>query len=313
MSADAQFSAETTEDGAWKRQQSAFRQRVSSDPAAEFPAAAGRYHLYVCKACPWAHRSMIVRMLKGLEETIAMTVVDPLRDEKGWRFGAGDQLTGDVDPLHGWTYLSEAYAATDPDFDARVTVPVIWDTETDRIVNNESSEVIRILNSEFNAFARVPELDLYPADLREEIDSVNEWVYSSINNGVYRCGFATSQEAYDEAFDDLFSGLDRVERILADRRYLAGDVITEADWRLFTTLVRFDSVYVTHFKTNQRRLVDYERLWPYARELFQVPGIAATVDQDHIKRHYFMTHDRINPTAIVPRGPVVDWLEPHGR
>ncbi|MCZ4495494.1 MAG: hypothetical protein JWM25_77, partial [Thermoleophilia bacterium] len=286
---------------------------VRADGSTGFAPAAGRYHLYVCAACPWAHRAIIVRKLKGLEDAIAMTVVDPLRDEHGWRFGHDDAETGDRDPLHGWTYLAEAYQASDPTFEGRVTVPTLWDTQTGRIVNNESSDVIRILGSEFDEFATNPELDLYPADLRAEIDAVNEWVYADINNGVYRCGFAVTQEAYDDAFDRLFAGLDRVEELLGTQRYLAGDRITEADWRLFTTLVRFDAVYVGHFKCNLRRIVDYPNTWAYARELFQVPGVAETVNFDHIKRHYYVTHDQINPTGIVPKGPAMDWSTPHGR
>ena len=311
--AQAQFARETSSSGAWKRQQSAFRDWVNADGSGEFPAEAGRYHLYVCKACPWAHRAMIIRRLKGLEQVIGMTVVDPIRDERGWRFGTGDPATGDADPLHDWTYLSEAYVATDPSFDARVTVPVIWDTKTNRIVNNESSDVIRILNSEFDEFAERPDVDFYPEELRDEIESINEWVYETVNNGVYRCGFATTQTAYEEAFDELFASLDRLDEMLGERRYLAGDQITLADWRLFTTLVRFDAVYVGHFKCNLRRIVDYPNLWPYARELYQYEDVRETVDFDHIKRHYYVTHEKINPTQIVPKGPAVDWLEPHGR
>lgn len=303
----AQFSKETGSDGSWKRQQSVFRDWVRADGSSAFPAEAGRYHLYVCKACPWAHRSMIVRRLKGLEDAIGMTVVDPIRDERGWRFGDDDPANGERDPLHGWTYLSEAYAASDPSFDGRVTVPTLWDTKTGRIVNNESADVIRMLNAEFNEFATNPELDLYPSELRAQIDEINEWVYSDINNGVYRCGFATTQTAYDDAFARLFAGLDRVERILATQRFLTGDQITEADWRLFTTLVRFDAVYVGHFKCNRSRIVDFEHLWRYTRELYDVDGVAETVDMDHIKRHYYVTHDRINPTGIVPDGPRIDW------
>jgi putative glutathione S-transferase len=313
----AQFGKETGSDGSWQRQQSAFRRRVTADGSSGLPAAAGRYHLYVSKACPWAHRAIILRRLKGLEDAIGMTVVDPIRDEQGWRFIVGDApddpADGERDPLHGWHYLAEGYRMTDPSFDGRVTVPTLWDRETEEAVNNESSEVIRMLNSEFDAFAAHPERDYYPEDLRSEIDSVNEWVYATVNNGVYRCGFATTQSAYDDAFDALFASLDRLDAMLAERRYVAGDRITEADWRLFTTLVRFDAVYVGHFKCNRRRIVDYEHLWPYARELYQYDGVAGTVDFDHIKRHYYVTHERINPTRIVPKGPDVDWDEPHGR
>jgi putative glutathione S-transferase len=315
--AQAQFTKETGTDGSFQRQQSAFRDQVRVDGSTGYPAAAGRYHLYVCAACPWAHRAIIVRRLKGLEGAIGMTIVDPIRDERGWRFITGDApddpANGERDPINGWSYLSEGYLATDPSFDGRVTVPTLWDTETGRVVNNESSDVIRMLNSEFNEFAEHPELDFYPQELRTEIDSVNEWVYDTVNNGVYRCGFATSQAAYDEAFYALFASLDRLDGMLAERRYLAGDRITEADVRLFTTLVRFDAAYVGHFKCNQRRIVDYANLWPYARELYQLDGVAETVDFDHIKRHYYMTHEQINPSRIVPNGPVVDWNEPHDR
>ena len=314
--AQAQFTRETGADGSWKRQQSRFRDWVTADGSSEFPAEAGRYHLYVCKACPWAHRSMIVRRLKGLESVIGMTVVDPIRDDRGWRFNLSadhDPAHGEVDPLNDWQYLSEGYLATDPSFEGRITVPTLWDTKTKRVVNNESSDVIRMLNSAFDEFAVHPELDLYPEELREEIDSINEWVYATVNNGVYACGFATSQTAFDDAYDALFSSMDRLEGMLAERRYLTGDRITEADWRLFTTLLRFDAVYVTHFKCNLHRLVDYSNLWAYARELYQVEGIAETVDFDHIKRHYFVTHDQLNPSGIVPRGPEPDWSQPHGR
>jgi putative glutathione S-transferase len=312
--AQAQFAKETGSDGSWKRQVSAFRDRVTADGSSGLPAVAGRYHLYVSAACPWAHRAIIFRRLKGLDDVVGMTIVDPLRDERGWRFGAaGDPATGEVDPLNGWTYLSEGYVATDPSFDGRVTVPTLWDRETGRVVNNESSEVIRMLNSEFDALARHPERDYYPEELRGEIDAINEWVYRDLNNGVYRCGFATTQAAYDQAYADLFAALDRVEELLATRRWLAGDRITEADWRLFTTLVRFDAVYVGHFKCNRSRIVDLPRTWAYARELYQHEGVAETVDLDHIKRHYYVTHDQINPTGIVPCGPEVDWMEPHGR
>ena len=312
--ATPEFEKETGDDGSFQRQQSAFRDQVTADGAdGTLPAVAGRYHLYVSAACPWAHRAMIFRELKGLQQAIGMTVVDPLRDELGWRFGDGSPARGDVDPLHGWSYLSEAYTATDPAFDARVTVPVLWDTHANRIVNNESSDVIRMLNSAFNAVATRPELDFYPEQLRAEIDSINEWVYPTINNGVYRCGFAVSQSAYDAAFDELFASLDRVEGLLESRRYLTGDHITEADWRLFTTLVRFDSVYVSHFKTDKRRIMDYPATWGYARELYQHESVADTVDFDHIKRHYFMTHGKLNPSRIVPKGPLLDWSAPHGR
>lgn len=304
----AQFSRETSKDGAFVRQESAFRQTVTADGSSGYPAESGRYHLYVSLACPWASRAVIFRQLKGLEVAIPMTVVDPVRDERGWRF-----LEDAPDPVNGFDYLREAYLLTDPSFDDRVTVPVLWDTKENRAVNNESSEIIRMLNTEFNAWAADPELDLYPAAQRDEIDQINERVYRSINNGVYRCGFATTQWAYEEAFIDLFAALDWVDDLLAERRYLLGDRITEADWRLFVTLIRFDPVYVGHFKCNQRRIADYENLAGYLRELYQHPGIRETVDFDHIKRHYYVTHPKINPTQIVPMGPELDLDSPPDR
>lgn len=303
----AQFGKETSEDGAWVRQRSAFREWVTADGSSDYPAQAGRYHLYVSYACGWAHRAIIVRALKGLEEAVGMTVVDPLRDERGWRF------TYEPDPVNGFQFLAEAYAATDPSFDGRVTTPTLWDTQTNKVLNNESSDVIVMLNSEFDEFARNPGLDLYPAELRDEIDAINQEIYDSVNDGVYKCGFAATQRAYDQAVVPLFEMLDRIDRRLSSQRYLCGDRITLADWRLFTTLMRFDSVYYTHFKCNIRRIVDYPNLWGYTRDLYQVPGVAATVNMDHIKRHYFMTHDALNPSGIVPRGPLLNFDEPHGR
>lgn len=304
----AQFPSETSEKGAFVRQQSAFRESVTADGSSGFPAEPGRYHLYVSLACPWASRAVIVRKLKGLEEAIPMTIVDPVRDDRGWRF-----LEDQPDPVNGFEYLSEAYEKTDPSFEGRVTVPLLWDTHEGRAVNNESSEIIRMLNTEFNQWAGDAELDLYPEPRREEIDRINERVYESINNGVYRCGFASTQWAYEEAFIDLFEALDWADDLLAGRRYLLGDRITEADWRLFVTLVRFDAVYVGHFKCNQRRIADYDNLSGYLRELYQHPGIAETVDFDHIKRHYYMTHPQINPTRVVPAGPELDLGSPPGR
>lgn len=305
---DAPFPKEQDESGHFVRQTSAFRDRITADGSSGFRAEAGRYHLYVCYACPWASRTIIWRALKGLEDAIPMTRVDPVRDERGWRF-----FEDEPDPVNGFTYLAEAYEATSPGFSDRVTVPVIWDTHEGRIVNNESSEIIRMLNSEFNEFARNPEVDLYPENLRDEIDRINERVYDAINNGVYRCGFATTQEAYEEGFAILFEALDEFDGLLASRRFLTGPAITEADWRLFVTLVRFDPVYVGHFKCNRRRIADYVNLGGYLRELYQQPGIAETVDFDHIKRHYYMTHPTINPTRIVPAGPELDLESPPGR
>lgn len=305
---EAQFPKETDSEGAFVRQQSAFRNAVEPSASAEFPAASGRYHLYVSLACPWASRAVIYRRLKGLEDVISMTVVDPVRDERGWRF-----FPDDPDPVNGFEFLSEAYLLTDPGFDGRVTVPVLWDKESNRAVNNESSEIIRMLNTEFDEWAGDPDLDLYPEGLREEIDEINGRVYDSVNNGVYRCGFATTQSAYEEAFVDLFDALDWLDGLLADRRFLTGDQVTEADWRLFVTLIRFDPVYVGHFKCNQRRIADYKNLSGYTRELYQLPGIRGTVDFDQIKRHYYMTHPQINPTGIVPMGPVMDLDAPPER
>jgi putative glutathione S-transferase len=306
--AEAQFPRETDTSGAFVRQQSVFRQRVSADGSSTFPAEPGRYHLYVSLACPWASRAIIFRKLKGLEAVIGLTVVDPVRDERGWRF------TGEEpDPINGFEYLAEAYRLSDPGFDGRVTVPLLWDRQGNCAVNNESSEIIRMLNSEFDEWAGDAALDLYPEDLRDEVDRINERVYRSINNGVYRCGFASTQWAYEEAFIDLFEALDWADDLLDERRYLTGDRITEADWRLFVTLVRFDAVYVGHFKCNQRRIADYRNLSGYLRELYQHPGIRETVDFDHIKRHYYVTHPGINPTQVVPMGPVLDLDSPPGR
>lgn len=237
-----------------------------------------------------------------------MTPVDPVRDERGWKFFADDP-----DPVNGFIFLAEGYEKSSPGFADRVTVPVLWDRQEERIVNNESSEIIRMLNTEFNEFAKHPEVDLYPEESREEIDRLNERIYDAVNNGVYRCGFATTQEAYEEAFAILFEALDELDDLLGRHRFLTGPAITEADWRLFVTLIRFDPVYVGHFKCNQRRIADYANLGPYLRELYQQPGIAATVNLDHIKRHYYMTHPTINPTRIVPVGPELDLESPPGR
>jgi len=305
-----QFAKETGQRGEFLRQASAFRGWIRADPSSRFPAERGRYHLYVSLACPWAHRTVIFRSLKKLEGVIGMTVVDPLRDDRGWAFT--DREGCGPDPINGFRFLSETYLATNPEFDGRVTVPVLWDKTDRAIVNNESSEIIRMLNSEFDAWGD-SSLDFYPEPQRSEIDVVNEMVYANVNNGVYRAGFATTQQAYDEAFDKLFTTLDRLEQRLSGQRYLVGDALTEADWRLFTTLIRFDAVYVGHFKCNLHRIVDYQNLWAYLRDLYQHPGVAETVDFDHIKSHYYVTHTSINPTHVVPRGPEIDLREPHGR
>jgi len=306
----AQFPAESDASGRWVRQASRFRDLVRADGSGDFPAEAGRYHLYVSLACPWAHRAIIVRRLKGLEDVVSMSVVDPVRDERGWAFREG--RGHGPDPVNGFRFLSEAYLASDPGFEGRVTVPVLWDRETGRIVNNESADVIRILNSAFDEWGD-DTLDLYPADLRQDIDEVNRVVYETVNDGVYKTGFASSQEAYDEAVRALFATLDMLDTRLGERRYLCGDRITEADWRLFTTLLRFEPVYATHFKCNLRRLADYANLPGYLRELYQWPGVAETVDLDHIKRHYYLTHDRLNPSRIIPIGFEFDLTAPHGR
>ena len=297
--------------GRFQRQASAFRDWVTSDGSSAYPAAAGRYHLYVSLACPWAHRTVILRELKGLQDAIGMSIVDPVRDERGWAFTGAAGTT--LDEINGWTYLSQGYVATDPGFDARVTVPVLWDKVSGRIVNNESADIIVMLNGAFDEFAARPDLDLYPEALRPQIDAINEKVYENVNNGVYRSGFASSQEAYEEAVFPLFATLDELDERLATRRWLVGDRQTLADWRLFTTLVRFDPVYVGHFKCNLRRIVDYPNLSGYLRDLYATPGVAETVDIDQIKRHYYLTHAGINPSAIVPAGPVLDLRAPHGR
>ncbi len=301
---EAQFPTETDEKGAFVRQQSAFREAVTADGSSGFQAEAGRYHLYVSYACPWASRTIILRQLKGLEDVISMTVVDPERDDRGWRF-----TDEEPDPVNGFEYLSEAYLLTDPDFEARVTVPLLWDKQENRAVNNESSEIIRMLNSEFDAFAENPSLDLYPEALRGEIDSLNDRIYDSINNGVYRCGFATTQQSYEEAFVELFEALDWADEILGRKRYLTGDQITEADWRFFVTLIRFDAVYVGHFKCNRKRIADYPNISHYLKALYEVPGVKETVDLDHITTHYYWSHVTINPTRIIPIGPELPFLK----
>ncbi len=295
---EAAFPDETSESGEFQRQQSAFRDAV--DVSGPHPPAAGRYHLYVSLACPWAHRTIIARRIKGLEDAISMSVVDPIRDERGWAFREG--RGHGPDPVNGFAFLMEAYRATDPDFEGRVTVPVLWDRETRSIVNNESSDLLRQLNASFGDLA-TSDYDLYPAELRDEIDEVNASVYDHVNNGVYRAGFATSQEAYEAAVRALFAELDRLDARLTDRRFLVGERLTEADIRLFTTLIRFDAVYVGHFKCNVRRIADYPALSRYLGELYARPEFGPTVDFDHIKRHYYVTHGAINPTGIVPVGP----------
>jgi glutathionyl-hydroquinone reductase len=295
--------------GRWVRQQSRFTDRVTADGSSGYRAESGRYHLYVGRACPWSQRTLIVRHLKGLEDAIDVSYVHPFRDESGWAFTGN----GFVDELNGWDHLSEAYHASDPDFDGRISVPVLWDRETARIVNNDSGHIVRMLNREWDEWGDTS-VDLCPEPLRAEIDALNEWIYEDLNNGVYKAGFASSQEAYDEAFDGVFDALSRLEEILANRRYLTGDTLTEADWRTWVTLLRFDPVYHTHFRLNGRRVMDHPNLWGYTRELYQRPGIAQTTALDEIRTHYYTTHDHLNPKHIIPRGPL-DWdlSAPHGR
>lgn len=303
--------------GRFRRSASAFRNWVTADGAAGpsgevgFRAEAGRYHLYVSLACPWAHRTLIFRKLKNLTDKIGISVVHWLMREDGWTFADGPGVI--PDPIHDADFLHQVYTAADPVYTGRVTVPVLWDRERQTIVNNESAEIIRMLNSAFDGLDGVTQVDYCPQELREDIDAINERVYRDVNNGVYRAGFATTQAAYEEAVEPLFDTLDWLDRRLAASRYLTGESITEADWRLFTTLLRFDPVYVGHFKCNRRRIVDFPRLWPYTRDLYQQPGVADTVDFTHIKRHYYESHDMINPTGIVPVGPDLDYHEPHGR
>ena len=296
--------------GRFVRSELQFRDWVSADGSTGFKAEPGRYHLYVSLACPWAHRTLIVRALKGLEDAISVAVVDPLMGPEGWAFSETPGAT--LDRVNGKRLLHEIYTLAKPDYSGRVSVPVLWDKKTRAIVNNESSEIIRMLNSAFDAWAS-SDLDFYPKALRGRIDEINELVYRNVNNGVYRAGFATTQAAYEEAFDALFAALDRLEALLQRQRYVAGATLSEADWRLFTTLVRFDAVYHGHFKCNLKRIVDYPNLSNYARELYQVPKVAATVDFGHIKRHYYASHTAINPSGIVPKGPALDFTRPHDR
>lgn len=293
--------------GRFKRQESSFRDWVTADGASGFKAEPGRYRLYVSLACPWAHRTLIFRKLKGLEEMIPVSVVHWYMGSEGWEFREEDGAT--AEPLYGFTRLHELYTKADPAYTGRVTVPVLWDTKKETIVSNESAEIIRMLNSAFDEAGAKPG-DFYPEALREEIDAVNEEVYHKVNNGVYKAGFATAQKAYEEAVSELFKTLDGLEERLSGQRYLTGDQITEADWRLFTTLVRFDPVYVGHFKCNLKRIVDYPNLWAYTRDLYQQPGVAETVNLHHIKQHYYVSHETINPTGVVPKGPEIDFSLP---
>lgn len=310
MDIQPQFPNEQSNRGEFIRQADAFRGWVSADGRSGYPAEQNRYHLYVSWACPWAHRTIIMRTLKKLEGVIGMTVVDPVRDERGWAFREG--IGHSLDPINGFRFLSEAYRATAPDFQGRVTVPVLWDTVTKRIVTNSDDDLMRIFNNEFNQFTDCTR-DLYPATLHKEIDDLNGFIYDRVNDGVYRAGFATSQPVYEQAVARLFDALDQLDARLATRRYLFGSEFVETDWRLFVTLIRFDAVYHGHFKCNIRRIVDYPNLFGYLKDLYQTDGIADTVNFDHIKRHYYLTHHTINPTGIVPLGPIQNLTANHGR
>ncbi|PSQ20308.1 glutathione-dependent reductase [Halobacteriales archaeon QS_9_67_15] len=320
----------SNDDGEFERQETTFRDRVEDDPDARFQPEAGRYHLYVSYACPWAHRTLLVRSLKGLEDAVSVDVVDPYRDDGGWQF-TPERERCTPDTVNGSDYLREVYQAADPDANCRVTVPVLWDKQEETIVNNESKEILRMLDTEFDGVSASDasggssdghgesdgpaeqDVDLYPEGYREEVDRIIDDIYDPINNGVYRAGFASSQEAYDRAVDDLFDALDHWDEVLADQRYLAGDRLTEADVCMFTTLVRFDNVYHTHFKCNVKAVHEYEHLWPYLRDLYQTPGVAETVDMDHIKEHYYTTHPDVNPKRLVARGPDLDFAAEHDR
>jgi len=315
----AQFPDEHTTSGEFQRQPDAFREWLSNDGSTAYPAAADRYHLYVSLACPWASRTVIFRKLKGLEEAINMTVVDPIRDEEGWAFrdpsgkippGAPFEST---DSINGFQFLREAYKATNPDYSERVTVPVLWDKQTKKIVNNCEDDICRMFNDRLNDFAQNKDVDFFPKEIEAEHAKFSSFLHDNVNNGVYRAGFATRQRPYEIACRKLFEALDQLEERLTKSRYLFGNRIVEADWRLFCTLIRFDVVYHGHFKCNLRRIIDYPNLQGYLLDLYQQPGIAETVNFDHIKRHYYMTHTQINPTRIVPIGPVLDLGKPHNR
>lgn len=298
----------SAEGGRFKRQDSRFRNWIGRDEP--LPAESGRYHLYVSMACPWAHRTLIFRQLKSLQDHISVSVVHPNMLSNGWEFRQDDEAF--QDDLFQLNYLYQLYLKADPNYEGRVTVPVLWDKKLGTIVNNESSEIIRMFNTSFNHLTG-NDLDFYPPDLQEQINRINERIYHTVNNGVYRCGFATTQSAYEEAFDELFDTLEWIDTLLSKQTYLLGERVTEADWRLFTTLVRFDSVYHGHFKTNKKRIMDYEHIWDYVKCLYQYPGVAQTVNMDQIKRHYYFSHTMINPTQVIPKGPEIPFFDPHHR
>ncbi len=296
--------------GTFIRPDSQFRDWIEADPGSRFPAESGRYHLYVSLACPWAHRALIYRRLKGLEEAVSLSVVDPVFRNGDWYFSEGPGCIPDT--VNHCTFLHEIYTRAKPDYSGIVTVPTLWDTKTNTIVNNESSEIIRMFDEAFQSLSGRPG-EMVPESKRSDIEEWNDLIYHTINNGVYKAGFAETQAGYEREVRALFASLDRLEAHLAGSRYLVGDQPTEADWRLFPTLVRFDAVYHGHFKCNLRRIIDYPNLWAYTRDLYQVPGVGDTVNMEHIKRHYYLSHTGINPTGIVPAGPQLDFLEPHGR
>lgn len=313
MLVDGKWTTEWTErdsSGKFNRMPTQFHHWITADGSSGFKAEAERYHFYVSLACPWAHRTIIMRSLKGLQQAIGLSIVDPILSEKGWMFS--DASGAIPDSVNQTSYLQEIYLKAKPDYTGRVTVPILWDKQTQTIVNNESRQIIRMLDTEFSAIAE-SNTDLYPKDLREQIDQTIDAIYMPINNGVYRSGFATSQAAYEEAVTELFENLDRWEQVLGLQRYLCGDRLTEADICLFTTLIRFDSVYHGHFKCNLKRIMDYPNLWNYLKDLYQHPGIKETCNLDHIKRHYYMSQTAINPNRIVPKGPLINFDEPHDR
>jgi len=303
------ISAREERDGAFARQESRFRNWVTADASSGFAPEAGRYHLYVCRACPWAHRTIIARALMGLEDVISISFVDPIRDDRGWAFTEPGRYE---DPINGFKFLSEAYLAVDPGFDDRVTVPVLWDRRRGTIVNNESAEIFRMLHTVFAPLAQHP-IELYPAAHAAEIDALNARVYDHVNNGVYMAGFSRSQRAYEHAVVELFSMLDELDERLADRRFLFGRTPLESDWRLFTTLVRFDVVYQIHFKCSIRKIAEYRNLWPYLRDLYQWPAVRETVSFDEIRDHYYRTHTMLNPFGLVAVMPALDFEAPHHR
>jgi putative glutathione S-transferase len=302
--------AQPAREGEFVRPAYPFQGRITADGSSGFPAEAGRYHLYISWACPWAHRSAIVRSLLGLEEIVTLSAVDPVRDGRGWAFREGDGFS--LDPVNGFALLREAYEATEPGYDGHISVPVLWDRQTSKIVSNNFPDITIDLETQFGHWASTA-YDLYPEALRPEIDAISETVYAGVNNGVYRCGFATTQESYHEAFGRLFAVLDDLEQRLGNSRYLVGDQLTEADVRLWVTLARFDSVYYSHFKTNLRRITDYPNLWAYARDLYAIPAFRDTTRFDQIKRHYYTTHPGLNPSRIVPDGPLLNWSAPAAR